>query len=191
MSEESGEIWKDIEGLDGIYQVSNHGRIKSLRDTIYNRKTKETMTIHREKILKPYKVTKGYLAVDLRNNGKRNTKKVHRIVAMTFIPNPNNLPQVNHKDENKQNNNVDNLEWCTNQYNTNYGTTKKRMAEKIKKKVIQMDANGNIVCEWDSIGEAAESLNVCMDTITAWCNGKHKPRYMSKYTFLLRKEKKQ
>lgn len=185
------EIWKDIDGFSGIYQVSSYGRIKSLRDTIYNHRMKKTMTIHREKILRPYKDTKGYLLVDLRYDGKRNTKKVHRLVAQAFIPNPDNLLQVNHKDENKQNNNIDNLEWCSNKYNSTYGTAKKRMAEKNKKKVIQMDANGNIVCEWDSIGEAAKSLNVCMDTITAWCNGKHKSRYMSEYTFLFRKEQKQ
>ena len=188
---ESGEVWKDIEGFEGLYQVSNHGRIKSIRDTIYNHRTKSTMTIYREKILKPYKDTKGYLLVDLRKNGKRNTRKVHIIVAKTFIPNPDHLPQVNHKDENKQNPNADNLEWCTNQYNTTYGTAKQRMAEKMKKKVIQIDANGDVVDEWESIEEAAKALNVCRDTITLWCNGKVTPRHMSEYTFLFKKKEKQ
>lgn len=104
------EIWKVIEGFHN-YMVSNEGRI-------YSRKTNS--------IMKPTPDTKGYLRISFYENGKSRTFKVHRLVAQAFIPNPENLPQVNHKDENKSNNAVSNLEWCTNSYNRNYGTATER-----------------------------------------------------------------
>lgn len=183
-----GEIWKDIKGWENLYQVSNIGRIKSLRDTVYSHRTKSTVRVDREKILKPYTDSKGYLLVDLRKNGKRYTRKVHRIVADVFIPNPENLPQVNHKDENKKNNSVNNLEWCNNKYNATYGTAKKRMAEKRNKKVVQISLKGEVINKWNSVSEAANALNVSRDTITAWCNGRVKPRYIEECTFKFEKE---
>ena len=104
------EIWRDIEGFSGEYQVSNLGRIKS---------NKGYANI-KERILKQSPSTKGYLQVCLRYNSKQKTYRVHRLVAQTFLPNPENLPQVNHKDEDKTNNCVTNLEWCNNQYNSVY-----------------------------------------------------------------------
>jgi len=107
------EIWKDIKGYEGFYQVSNFGRVKSLNRIIIHGNN----TINRNgKVLKPYTSNKGYLVVDL-YNGKRFAVKVHRLVGLTFIPNPLNLPQINHKDCNNQNNYVDNLEWCDNSQN--------------------------------------------------------------------------
>ena len=111
------EIWKDIQGYEGLYRVSNLGRVKSFHKA-------------KEHILSPGKDKDGYFQVQLYKNGINKMRKVHRLVAQAFISNPNNLPQINHKDENKQNNNVDNLEWCTNEYNHNYGTAVKRAAEK-------------------------------------------------------------
>ena len=116
------EEWKDIKGYEGLYQISNLGRIKSLN---YNRTKKE-------KILSNSTNRKGYLFVILYKNGKKKSFKVHRLVAIHFIENPNNYFQVNHKDENKSNNRVDNLEWCTQEYNLNYGTRNKRISEKMK-----------------------------------------------------------
>lgn len=107
------EIWKDIEGYEGKYQISNKGRIKSLERLYKNRKCEE-------KILSPYKA-KGYLKIALCSEGKRKTELMHRLVAKAFIPNLDNLPQVNHKDENRLNNCVENLEWTTNYRNMNYG----------------------------------------------------------------------
>mgnify|MGYP002679946246 CR=1 FL=1 len=116
-----GEVWKDIKGYEGLYQVSNLGRVRSLN---YGR-SGET------KLLKQG-TTNGYKRVFLYKNGKGKNYFVHRLVAMAFIPNPNNLPIINHKDEDSSNNNVNNLEWCTQEYNLNYGTRNER-ASKSKK----------------------------------------------------------
>lgn len=111
------EEWKDIEGYEGLYQVSNLGRVKSL-------------WFDKEKILKAYKNRYGYLCIGLCKYGKKKTYKIHRLVASAFIENSNNYPEVNHKDEVKTNNNVNNLEWCTREYNHNFGTRNQRVAEK-------------------------------------------------------------
>lgn len=120
------EIWKNIEGYEGKYQVSNLGQVKSM--------------IGQEKVLHPKKHRNGHLQIGLHKDKKRKTMYIHRLVAQAFIPNPDNLPCVNHKDENPSNNNVDNLEWCTQKYNCNYGTrvdrimeTKKQQYKKIYK----------------------------------------------------------
>ena len=120
------EIWKNIEGYEGKYQVSNLGRVKRM--------------IGQEKVLHPKKHRNGHLQIGLHKDKKRKTMYIHRLVAQAFIPNPDNLPCVNHKDENPNNNNVDNLEWCTQKYNCNYGTrvdrimeTKKQQYKKIYK----------------------------------------------------------
>ena len=110
------EIWTDIKGYEGLYQVSNLGRVKSLPKFTYSRCYPQ---LRKEKLLKPRFTGKHRNYAQVRfNDGK--SYKVHRLVAQTFIPNPNNLPLVNHKDENTFNNCVDNLEWCTNQYNCQY-----------------------------------------------------------------------
>lgn len=105
------EIWKDIVGYEGKYQVSNYGQVRAL----HYRMTDKTRLIN-------IRDNKGYCEVALWKNSSRKLYMVHRLVAETFIPNPNCLPQVNHKDENKKNNRVDNLEWCTQAYNNMYGT---------------------------------------------------------------------
>ena len=107
------EEWRDVKGYEGLYQVSNKGRVKSL-NRIDSRGNKVN-----EKILRPGK-RNNYLFVNLYKNGKRKLYDIHRLVAQAFLPNPDNLPVVNHKDENKLNNNVENLEWCTQAYNVNY-----------------------------------------------------------------------
>lgn len=137
------EIWKSI---NDRYSVSNLGNVKS-------------NYAGKERILKPYKNHDGYLKVDLRSKGKRKTESVHRLVAQAFIPNPDNLPEVNHKDENKENCRADNLEWCTTLYNCNYGTRNKRKAENCKKKIYSVDKKGNIV-HYDSVVEAAELTGI-------------------------------
>lgn len=106
------EIWNNIEGYEGLYQVSNLGRVKSLPDRYYRKEGK---------ILTNKVTAKGYCHLQLSKNGVSKNYLVHRLTAEAFIPNPNNLPQVNHKDEDKTNNCVENLEWCDRKYNINYG----------------------------------------------------------------------
>lgn len=108
-----GEEWRDIQDYDGKYQISNMGRVKSIRDRYGN---------PIEKILRQIKDINGYLFVGLYKDGKRRIYKVHRLVATAFLENQSNLPCVNHKDEKPSNNIVDNLEWCSYKYNSNYGT---------------------------------------------------------------------
>ena len=111
------EEWRDIKGYEGRYQVSNLGRVRSLRDNHGN---------YREKIRATILNKEGYNYISLYKEGKIKMCLVHRLVAEAFIDNPNNYKEVNHKDENKQNNSVSNLEWCTAEYNCNYGTRNKR-----------------------------------------------------------------
>lgn len=143
------EIWKDIAGYEGLYQVSNLGNVRSLGRWRGNGKG---VYFQEGQIIKPFKNKRGYQIVDLRKNGRKN-HYVHRLVAQSFIENPENLPCINHKDESKTNNRVDNLEWCSYVYNNNYGTRNKRMAESKSKKVIQLTLDGKIVREWASTVE--------------------------------------
>ena len=123
------EVWKDIPNFKNLYQASSLGNIKSLERYV-NSGIKNNVKVRRkEQILKQYNKN-GYLQVSLSKNHKRYYFNVHKLVALTFISNPNNLPQINHKDENPLNNCVDNLEWCTAKYNCNYGTRNKRIYNK-------------------------------------------------------------
>lgn len=110
------EHWKEITGYEGLYQISDQGRVKNVRTG---------------RILRHWK-NKGYPQVRLSKYGKGKHFFVHRLVAIMFIPNPNNLPEVNHRDENPQNPCVDNLEWCTKKYNQNYATINQRRSQKQK-----------------------------------------------------------
>lgn len=167
------EIWKDIKCYEGLYQVSNLGRIKSLHN--YKRNGTD--------ILIPG-IKKGYYQIGLRKNKKRTWYAIHRLVAQAFIPNYDNLPQINHKDENKLNNKVDNLEWCSVRYNNCYGTRIERVKEKVSKKVLQYDLKGNFVKEYKSLSEATKQNGIkSIANISMCCNGKYKQThgYVWKY----------
>lgn len=154
------EIFKDIEGYEGLYQISNLGNVKALN---YNREK-------REKELKRYINRYGYFYVELCKGAKRKKITVHRLVAQAFLSNPNNYNVVNHKDENKQNNNVDNLEWCNYLYNANYGTRNKR----ISKPISQFDKHGNFIKRWESAKEIERILNIDSGSVSKCCKGKLK-----------------
>lgn len=143
------EIWKMI---DDRYSVSNLGRVKS-------------NYANKERILKPFQNSNGYLMIDIRHPGERKSIGIHRLVAMAFIPNPNDCKEVNHKDENKQNNCVDNLEWCDTKYNCNYGTRLERKAENCKKAIYSIDKDGNIEY-FDSAKSAGQILGIHPSAIT-------------------------
>ena len=160
------EIWKDIEYYEGIYQVSNLGNIRSLTRKV---KTFNGFRTSKGQILKPIKTKNGYCRIDLRLNQKHNYFLIHRLVAQTFIPNPNNYPCINHKDNNPLNNNVNNLEWCTQSYNVKYSYTngnakptsgcfKKGCIPYNLKKVSQYDKEGNLINTYDSVKLAAKSI---------------------------------
>ena len=154
------EEWRDIKGYEGYYQISNFGRVKSLsRDVGSNRCKKET-------IMKTSLDKDGYEHLVLRKNGKQRHFRVNRLVAEAFLENPNNYPQVNHKDEDKTNNNANNLEWCSAKYNVNYGSR----TEKASKKVICV-TTGKI---FKSIAEASKYYNLKGNHISACCKGKLK-----------------
>ena len=164
------EIWKPIKGYEGLYEVSNYGRIRSF-DT-YRKGRNGSIRFCKGRILKFHTHQQGYLYVGLWKNNKHKTYKVHRLVAQAFLPNPHNYPCVNHKDENKTNNNVDNLEWCTYEYNNKYGKMQV-IKNKQKKPVIQYDLQNNFIREYESIWETGyfgfdrNKVNMC-------CRGKRK-----------------
>lgn len=163
------EIWKDIEGYEGLYQVSNFGRIRSIKHFNY------------QKVLKQLKnnARGGYMQITLCKNGNAKMFRVHRLVATAFISNPDNLPQVNHKDENKENNAVDNLEWCTMEYNLRYSDVGHRYVsygleqiEKMKKPTCQYDRYGNFIKEYACIREAERETGISSKGISRCCRGK-------------------
>ena len=171
------EIWKDIEGYEGLYQVSNCGRVRSL-------------WLGKEKVLQPVKHKNGYLFVSL---GRKKIISIHRLVAEAFIPNPDNLPQVNHRDENKENNNVDNLEWCDAKYNNNYGTHNKRVSDtqindqNKSKKVIQFSKTGEFIREWPSTNECGRN-GFNQGHVAACCRGNTKLKTYKGYIWKYKKE---
>lgn len=166
------EIWVDIKGYDNFYKISSFGRLKNKNG----------------KILKENK-SRDYLQYQLRKNNKRQCKGVHKWVAEVFLDkkdfkcmpyedrNMVNLDEleVNHKDENKLNNNVNNLEWCTAKYNANYGTKIKRIKRKLGKPIKQFERDDVFVKKWNSISEASKELGINRKSIMQCCN--HEKRH--------------
>ena len=166
------KIWRDIAGYEGLYQVSNMGRVKSL-ERIITRKNGRKQTI-RERILKPKTKRTGYLQVGLFNGrGKEKKFLVHRLVCGAFHENPENKPCVNHIDENKANNEANNLEWCTYKENNNHGTRTARTS----KPVGQYSIDGNLIKVWQSTREVERQLCFDHSTVSKAAQGKYKTAY--------------
>lgn len=156
------EIWKDVVGYEGIYQVSNLGRVKSLP---------RNGTIKQERILKPHRV-QGYLLAELFNRGAHKGKRIHRLVAEAFIPNPDNKREVNHIDGDKHNNRVENLEWVTsseNQLHAAYVIKTHKMSV-----VLQKDLDGKPIKKWYGVKVAADALGIQAADICHCCSGQRK-----------------
>lgn len=165
--------WKDIEGFEGLYQVSNLGNIKSLERTVIRKNGRPYFA--KEKECRCHPDGSGYLMAFLSKDGKLSRFKVHRLVASAFIPNLGNKPQVNHKDGNKKNNSVENLEWVTNSENIAHAyrnglkhcNIKKIREKAMKKAILKCDLNGNELERFESIKEASRKTKINSGNISS------------------------
>lgn len=167
-----GEVWKDVPNYEGMYSVSNYGRVKSLRRIIQCGRGEK---VTKEMILKPMKDRLGYLVVDLRCEGKRKSLKIHRLVMLAHVPNPNNFPSINHIDEDKTNNIVTNLEWCSVSHNITWGEGHKRRVQSFinnnrSKRVLQYDDSLNLIKEFPSAAEAERQTGISGRAIRCVCD---------------------
>ena len=175
------EIWKDVKGYEGLYQCSNLGRIKSLdREITVTRKN--TFTKLLKGGIRTQQNRTGYKAITLFKDGKRATYYVHRLVAETFIPNPMNLPMVNHIDEIRTNNCVFNLEWCTHQENLTHGTANERKNRKLSTPIIGIHISTGKKITFPSMMEAGRN-GFHQSEISLCCNGKKDQHKNYKWNF--------
>lgn len=172
MEEVTNEIWEDVKGYEGLYQVSSKGQVKSMY--FHSQKGKGNNLKENPKILTPGVDSYGYNIVSLCNGETKKTVTVHKLVAEAFIPNPNGLPCINHKDENKLNNCIENLEWCTVEYNNSYGTKGERVSQTLKKKVYQYDQEMNLINIYDGAIDAEKQTGVSRSNICICLKGKTK-----------------
>lgn len=172
-----GEEWRDIVGYEGLYQVSNLGRVKSL-DRIVHHKANNYYKVDFDRLVKGKIIrqclSNGYMVLDLCKNGEIKNHIVHRLVAIAFIENPNKYPVVNHKDECRSNNRVENLEWCTQKYNNEYSNTQKIASSSRKIAIWQFDKDFNFIKEYDSAADAERELGFCHINISECCRGEAK-----------------
>ena len=167
------EIWKPIPGFSK-YEASNMGNIRKIGG---KGKLKLSEEAH------------GYLKVGIvKDDGTRTVPCVHVLVALAFIPNPNNYPEVNHIDENKRNNRIENLEWCTSEYNRHYGTGISRAGQHRKRAVVALDEQGNVVKEYSSVTEAAVMAGVREKSIYEVLNGQNGMHRTGGYRWMGKKE---
>ena len=158
----SEEVWKDVKGYENLYKISSLGRIKNAQKNTFLKQTNHSC---------------GYLTVELRKNKIAKKRYMHRLVAEAFIPNPDNLTQVNHKNENKKDNNIKNLEWCSPQYNSTYGTRLERFSKSKKKRVLQFDLDENFIKEWKSAVDIQKETGFEKNSIGRCCRNQQYQAY--------------
>lgn len=178
------EQWMPVKGYEGLFEVSNHARIRSLKNTRHNDRKEP-------KIKNQFIGSWGYYVVTLCKDGKSTPCLVHRLIAEAFIPNPDNLQFINHKDEDKTNNNIDNLEWCSQEYNNKYGTARERGVQTKRnnhtdgsKMLYQCDRLGNLIKAYDSIKSASIATGIHVSTLSNCANGK--PHYKTAHGYIWR-----
>jgi len=184
------ERWLPVVGYEGYYEVSDFGRVRRLdRYTTDCGKGGASRTrFIRGGLVSPNLNENGYRHLQLYRDGHKTRVKLHRIIAQAWIPNPDNLPQVNHKDENPNNNHISNLEWCTAKYNSNYGTRKQRLSKILQNSLVRgkpvalIDNKGNIIRTFISASEASRELNIDSSYVAKICRGQNKgTQYKFKY----------
>lgn len=161
---ENEEIWKPVVGYEGFYEISNLGRLRSVERIT---KRPEGEWHFKQKIIRAFKTKKGYLRTRLYKNGVAETLSIHRLVLTAFVPNPQNSPMINHKNEIKSDNRLENLEWCDNGYNQRYGNAQVSKYRKI------VQIGDNFRKEYPSITEASKQTGICLTRI--WACANHKP----------------
>lgn len=181
------EVWKPVKGYEGLYEVSNHGRIRGL-ERIIVQKNGRTRRVE-GKILTNTLSGNGYYSVCLSKDGKSYCFGVHVLVAHAFVPgyDKDNANEVNHKDENRLNNVPSNLEWCSRKYNLNYGSYKERMSQTLRNSntiIKQYDLQGNLIAEYPSMKEASRQTGIDVSCISNNINGKIKRGYTGGYRFV-------
>lgn len=164
------EVWKQVRGYEGLYEVSNMGNVKSLTHT------DRLNRVHNGRVLKPQLHNKGYLQLMLCKDGEKKRKYIHRLVAEAFVenPNPQKYTEINHIDENKQNNIAENIEWCYHKYNMRHGTLHKRKADKCVKPVIARNVFTGETVEYRSQTDAAKELGIPQSAISTALRKKRK-----------------
>lgn len=176
------EIWKDIPQFEGLYQVSNMGRVRSLTRKVHIKESK--YRVFKGSIKAGcYELKNGYHVVSLYKNGKSKRFFTHRLVAMAFIDNPQDLPQVNHKDENKTNNNVENLEWCDSKYNTNYGNCIEKRIAPQRVKVSRFSIDGKYIETYESMAYIEREFGFNHSAICMCCKGQIQSAYGYKWEY--------
>lgn len=186
MEDLPGEQWKPIKNFEGLYEVSNMGRFRSVykyKNTIVRSGASAIIPV-RPKLLYLNKAHSGYYHVVLHKNAKRYEYTAHRLVALHFCEGYKHGYVVNHKDEDKSNNKADNLEWCTQLYNQRYGTAIQRTAESNWRKVAQYDLSGNLVATYNSAKEAAKVTGYNYVSLCEWCRGIHVPKNRYRWAYI-------
>lgn len=164
------ETWKSVKNYDGLYEVSSTGLVRSVMRKVWN-PGRNCYRTQYPRILRLSTDDKGYNRVTLSKDGKVKQHLVHRLVAEAFIPNPNNLPQINHKSEVTNDNRVENLEWCTNEYNCNYGSHNENISKSQSVSILQYTLDGKLIREWQSSRTAEAETGVSNVNILRCCHG--------------------